>query len=475
MNSRRRLDLFVLVSAVLIGLAGYLGTMLTVSLPDISSQYDVSISEASLILALYAVTGIASVPLIGKFGDVYGKKKTLTATLVVFAVSTACSAFVNSFVLLLITRAIQGIGTGIFVLVLGLVVESYPKKLVPRKVGLLRSILVAGGALGFPVGAYITSLVGWQGNYRIVFPVVIILSIISLVLARESPNLRREKIDIPGGLWLGASMALIVTGLAYGSTWGWTSPRLMAILLIGLLSLIPLFLYERKVDGPVLDIGLLAQRNVLISTVLLFVVNFSMYLSFQSLTYEFQLPVPSGFGVSIISTGLYILPLGIMIVILSYPVGMLISKYGVKPFLYLGSLISALGFYMLSTGYSPLSLSEYLTIVAVGLAFLTVAGQNLLILSVRKSDIGLANGLNTSFSSMGRSIGAPIAASVLTTFSATYVSGTMTYSMPTLFGFRTTYFLAVAFMLISAIMVAFSREVIGRKVKMQAEEEPNVG
>ena len=63
-KSGRRMDVFVIMSAVLIGLAGYLGTMLTVSLPAISSQYGVPISETSLILALYAVTGIASVPLI---------------------------------------------------------------------------------------------------------------------------------------------------------------------------------------------------------------------------------------------------------------------------------------------------------------------------------------------------------------------------------------------------------------------------
>ena len=405
----------------------------------------------------------------------YGKTKILTIVLVLFSISTACTAVVNSFTLLLITRAIQGVGTGIFVLVLGLVVDSYPKRLIPGKVGLLRSILVAGAALGFPLGAYITSFIGWQGNYRIVFPIVIILVILSLILAEDSPVRRKEKVDIAGGLWLGASIGLTVIGLVYGSAWGWTSPKLIAFMLIGILSLVPLFLYERKVEHPVMDVKLLTRRNVLISTLLLFVINFSMYLSFQSLTYEFQLPRPSGFGAGIISTGLYILPLGVMIVILSYPAGMLISRYGVKPFLYLGSIMSALGFCLMSAGNSPISLSAYLTIVAAGLAFLTVAGQNLLVLSVKKSEIGLANGLNTSFSSMGRSIGAPIAASILATFSSTYISGTTVFSMPTVSAFRITYFLAVAFMLILVIVVAFSKEVIGRRVRNENEEDQNVG
>ena len=96
--------------------------------------------------------------------------------------------------------------------------------------------------------------------------------------------------------------------------------------------------------------------------------------------------------------------------------GAAIPKYGVKPFLYLGSIFAAVGFLLLSTYTSVWQIAAYLTVYAFGGGMLTVSIQNLLVLSIEKSEMSLGTALNTDFRYIGMTVGAPIAGALLSTF-----------------------------------------------------------
>ena len=147
--ANRNLILFALLAASVM----YIEIMLTPSLPDIQKYYGVTYGQVSLILALYTVFGTAINPIVGKLGDIYGKKKILVYVLISYCVMVTLTSFAPNFNVLLISRTFQGIGLGIFPLAFSLVREEFPRNLVPKAQGLLSAMFGAGLALGLPLGA----------------------------------------------------------------------------------------------------------------------------------------------------------------------------------------------------------------------------------------------------------------------------------------------------------------------------------
>lgn len=464
--ANRTLVLFALLAASVM----YIEIMLTPSLPEIQRQFGVTYGQVSLVLALYTVFGTAINPIVGKLGDIYGKKKILVVVLISYSVMVTLTSFAPDFNILLISRTFQGVGLGIFPLAFSLVREEFPRELVPKAQGLLSAMFGAGLALGLPLGAFIANSYGWQTNYHIATPFVIALTILIIFMTKESSFRNPEaKMDYVGATILGAALALIVLGLSEGSVWGWTSTPVLGMVLGGLLLLVPLIPYERRLkESAVLDFAQLRIRNVLLSNIMGVIVGVGMLLAFQSVVFQLEDMKPVGYGFDIFTAGLYLLPLAIVMLIVAYPVGVLISKVGVKPFLIVGSIIGSIGFLLISTATTAIQIAGYLSVASVGISILMVAMQNLLVLTVKPHEMGLATSMNTVFRNVGQSLGAPIAGSILSTFTFSVALGTITLQLPTQAAFQYTYYVAAIAFVFGLVASVFAREVIGKKAKVEA-------
>ena len=384
--ANRNLILFALLAASVM----YVEIMLTPSLPAIQKDYGVTYGQVSLVLALYTVFGTAINPIVGKLGDIYGKKKILMVVLALYCVMVTLTSFAPNFNTLLISRTFQGVGLGIFPLAFSLVREQFPRELVPRAQGLLSAMFGAGLALGLPLGAFIANSYGWQTNYHLATPFVIGLSVLLYFTVRESTfRNRNSRMDYLGAGLLGLALALVVLGLSEGSVWGWTSTSTLSLIIVGMLLFVPLVPYERRLkESAVLNFQQLRIRNVFVANILGVIAGLGMLLAFQSVVFQLEDIKPAGYGFDIFTAGLYLLPLAIVMLIVAYPVGVLISKIGVKPFLIAGSIIGSIGFLLISTASSPIQIAEYLSVASVGIAILMVAMQNLLVLSVKPVEMG---------------------------------------------------------------------------------------
>jgi MFS family permease len=457
--ANRTLLLLSLLAATIV----YIDVMLTPALPTIALEYHVSIAQTSLLISLYTVFGVAMMPVIGKLGDIYGKKRTMLCTLVAYLAIATTTSFAPTFDLVAASRFFQGVGLGVLPLCFSLAREQFPRALVPRAQGLISAVQVAGGAAGLLFGALVTSSYGWQANYHLALPLILLLTVLTLLFVRESMNLKPGvKLDYVGAGWLGASLTAFVLGLSEGATWGWTSPITLGLIAGGLLSLVPLAIYERGRSEPVFDLRLLRQRNVLIANTLVLVYGASIYIAFQAFTYLMQLPSPAGFGLSIFSTGIYLLPLIVILLPVALVVGSIIPKYGVKPFMYLGSVFSASGFLLLSLATTPLEAGACFAVYAVGSGMMSVALQNLLVLSLDKSEMGLGTSLNSSFRYIGQSIGAPVAGAILSTFVSS--AGDHSLLLPTRTAFQLCFYSAGLALLVVAVVSIFAKEVMGKHV-----------
>lgn len=470
----------MVILAITVMTVMYVEGMLTPSLPSIAHDFKVSVSQVSLILSIYLVGGVAMTPIIGKLGDIYGKKKLLTITLVIYAVFVSITGFSPNFSFMVISRLIQGVGLSIFPLGMSLIREEFPREIVPKAQALISAMFGAGFAVSLPLGSFVSNYYTWRWTYHSAVPVVIGIVVVVILVIRESKYKRPDvKIDYIGAALLASVLGMFVFALSQGPVWGWHSSSVLELMIASVILLIPLiifeYIYTKKGGEAILSFRLLAQRNVMVTNVAVIVSGLGMFLAMQALTYRFELPSPDGLGRSILSTGISLVPFALGMLVLAPIVGQLISRVGVKPFAVIGSLVSALGFTLqaLIPGYTMTLILEFVT--GAGLSILNASIINYLILTVDPRDMGLATAMNGTFRNVGSSMGAPIAGTLLATFTASYTIGyvgrnPISVILPSHYSFYLAFIIAAAAFIVSIPVILFGQEVLGRK-KVQEQKE----
>jgi MFS family permease len=459
----------------------YVESMLTPSLLSIQQDFGVTSAQVSLVLSAYLVSGAALSPIVGKLGDIYGKKKIFTIVLFVYAAAVTTSGFAPNFTFLVASRTIQGIGLTMFPLTFSLAREEFPRELIPRTQGILSGMFGAGFAVGLPVGSYISENFGWRTTYHTALPLAILFAVLITALVHESKFRKPQaKVDYVGAGALGLSIGLIVLALTQGSNWGWTSTSTLGMMLAGILILPPLAVYERRKSEPVLDLKMMRVRNVSTSNIVMLLTGLALFLAYQIIVFELELSSPVGYGFSIFATGLALVPFAIIMLLFSPGSALLSTRIGAKKVAGIGSVIAAISFVLATTATTSTQLIEYVTLSAVGFALIMTAVQNLLVLTVDPREMGLATSMNTVFRLLGSALGAPIAGSLMTTFTTTLAVGVVAgrpifATVPSSTAFNYAFDIGAALFVIGTVFVLLSREVLSR-LPMQTKapvSEPN--
>ncbi len=469
----------MLLLAFVVIIVMYVEGMLTPSLPSIASGFKVSISQVSLVLSSYLVGGVVLTPVIGKLGDIYGKKKMLSISLVIYAIFVSVTGFSPNFTFMVISRAIQGFGLTILPLGMSLIREEFPREMVPKAQALISAMFGAGFAISLPLGSLVSNNYGWRWTYHSAVPFVIIATILAILMIKESRYRRPEtKVDYVGASLLGALLALFVFGLSQGPVWGWTSFGVTTMFAVSAILVLPLVLFElrytKRGGEAILNFRLLAERNVMVTNLAIAISGMGMFLAMQALTYRIELVAPVGFGKSLLDTGVSLVPFAIGMIVFAPITGQLISRVGVKPFAIIGSVVAAAGFLLqaLLPSYTMVLLFEFVT--GAGLSILNASVINFLILTVDPRDMGLATGMNGTFRNVGSAIGAPVAGSLLSTFTESYLFGPAGHQikvvLPSHLAFYYSFVIAAATFFAGVAIIVFGKEVLGsRKVKEMEE------
>jgi MFS family permease len=451
------------IMAVLVMIVMYVEGMLTPSLPRIASDFGVDVSQVSLVLSVYLVTGVALSPIVGKLGDVYGKKRVLTTVLVIYAIAVSVTGFSPSFEFMVASRAVQGVGLTVFPLAMSLVREEFPREMVPRAQGILSGLFGAGFAVSLPLGAFVSNDFGWRFTYHSAIPVVAAVTIAGFFVLRESPYRRPDAyVDYAGASILAVALAMVVFGLSQGPVWGWRSDPVLGLLIGGMVMLVPTALVEfyqhRKGLDVILDVQLLRKRNVMVTNLIFLISGLGMFLAFQALTFRLEYPAPVGFGESIFQTGLSFVAFAVPMLIFAPLASLLVTRFGTKPLTLLGCGVGAVGFYAATLATTLTQFLEIMVVIGAGLAIMNAAVINILVLTVEPRQMGLATSLNGVFRNVGSALGAPLAGSLMSTY--TVVAYGQVFPSPT--AFHDAYLIAVVAMVLAGVMAVFAKEILGR-------------
>lgn len=204
----------------------YTETMLLPALPHLIHEFNLSYNTSSWILSAYLVAGAVMTPVSGKLSDVYGKKKIMIILISIYTFGLIISPFSSNFIMLLISRILQGIGISVFPVTFGLVREQFPKNKLALSQGIISSMFAGGSVLGLAIGGTIVQYYGWRLTFFSIIPIAIILIFIILRFipkekyAHENINTKIEKsehkFDVRGAILLGVTITtflLFITSL----------------------------------------------------------------------------------------------------------------------------------------------------------------------------------------------------------------------------------------------------------------------
>ncbi len=178
----------------------------------------------SWVLSLYLAFGTVSAAILGKLGDVYGKKKMMVIAMSIYTVGAIMTSYAQDFITLLIARAIQGSGMAMMPFAFSLVREEFPPRLIPQVQGIIGTMFGVGILLSLPLGAYISQNYGWQATYHTAIPFILLEDALVVLLIRESRYRARQKIDWIGAALLSITLMTGIIGISEGPRMGWVAP-----------------------------------------------------------------------------------------------------------------------------------------------------------------------------------------------------------------------------------------------------------
>ncbi|MEU2005070.1 MFS transporter [Rhodococcus sp. NPDC019627] len=251
--SKRRSIVIVFLLVLLIEVFSFEFIMIAPALPNIAAHFGVT--SVSVVYAIGLLVGAVVVPVFAKLGDRYGKKKVLLSASGAVAVGALICIVAPTFEILLLGRAVQGIGMIGSVITYGLIRDLLPAQCVPLGIGGIGVGFGVAGLLGPLLGGWLIDNSGWQAAFWFLFVYVIITGLLVAVFVPETDVRARHKVDYRGALILGVGVGLLM----YAATF---ENYRIAAAVVGLTALISFYFIERRTAEPLISFRLLVYPPV---------------------------------------------------------------------------------------------------------------------------------------------------------------------------------------------------------------------
>lgn len=238
--------------------------MVSLGLPSILREFPTD--QGGWLLTAYLLAGAVAAPLLGKFADLYGKRRILLLALLVSATGAVICAVAPTFEILIAGRALQGVILTSLSLTYSLIRDVYP----PKPAAMAASITVTGmGAFAVVMPLLVGILidaVGFRGLFWFDATWTLALCGAVWLTTPESPLRRVSTPDLLGGALLAGGIGSMLTYVSMGNTWGWTSSTGLLLAVVGALLLAGFVVRVTRVPDPIVNLKLFTQKPLLFVT-----------------------------------------------------------------------------------------------------------------------------------------------------------------------------------------------------------------
>jgi MFS family permease len=170
----------------------YAETMLIPAIPDLIRDFHISYNTSSWLITMYLLAGAVMTPIAGKLSDIHGRKKILLIIMIIYAIGVSVAASSNTFYIMLIARAFQGVGMGMFPIAYTMIRSQFPRNKISIGQGIITSMYASGSVIGLVVGGGIIQYYGWHTTFITVIPISIAL----LIAIWKFVNIKDHRYDV---------------------------------------------------------------------------------------------------------------------------------------------------------------------------------------------------------------------------------------------------------------------------------------
>jgi EmrB/QacA subfamily drug resistance transporter len=417
-----------------------LQSLVAPALLTIQHDLNTTTAGAAWILTAYLLSASVVTPIAGRLGDMFGKKRTMVAVLLILASGTLIAALATSIGVMITARVIQGAGGAVFPLAFAIIRDEFPRERIPHGVALISAIMGIGGGLGIVLAGPIVQHLSYHWLFW--FPLLAVLAATAGIVAYvpESPIRTPGRVDPLGAVLLSGWLVAFLVPISEGPTWGWLSGRTLGLFAVAA-AVLPMWVWaEARSAAPLVDMRMMRLRPVWTTNLAALVIGFGMFASFVLVPQFVELPEATGFGfgASVTQAGLFMVPATMGMIFVGPVSGRLSATVGSKVPLVLGALTSCLAFIFLAAAHgSSWEIYTAMLVMGVGIGFAFGSMANLIIESVPAHQTGVATGMNTIVRSIGGAIGSQVSAGIVT---ATLASD----GLPTERGFTLAFVVAAA-------------------------------
>jgi EmrB/QacA subfamily drug resistance transporter len=415
----RRTSSHVTFAVLAAGISAYslLQSLVTPVLATIQVDLHTTQSTVTWVLTAYLLSASIFTPIMGRIGDVVGKERVFVLTLVALGAGSLLAAIATNVTVMIVARAIQGIGGGVLPLAFGIIRDEFPREKVAGAVGNLASLAAVGAGLGVVLAGPIVNTL----NYHWLFWLPMIVTFAAAVAAHffvpESPVRTAAKISWLPAILLSAWLVCLLLALSQAPTWGWGSVKVIGLIIAAVLLAGVWVEVERRSASPLIDMTMMRRPAVWTNNLVSLLIGSGMYAVLAFLPQFVQTPSSLGYGfsASITQSGLLLLPCTVMMFVAGLASAPLAQAIGGKATVVAGSLVGVVALLLFAFVHDQ-KWELYLgtAILGIGFGLVFAAMSSLIVAAVPQQQTGVASGMNANIRTIGGSIGAALMASIIT-------------------------------------------------------------
>ncbi|MBC9226519.1 MFS transporter [Aeromicrobium sp. 636] len=390
-------------------------TLLLPLLPMLPDLLDASADSTSWLVTATLLTGAIATPTVTRLADMYGKRRMMVLTLAISVLGSILGAFSEDLVLLIVARALQGVGMAVVPVGIAIMRDELPRERIPLGVALMSATLAIGAGVGLPLSGLISEHLDWHAIFWATGAVGIALLIAAMVVLPESPVRTRGSFDFRGALLLSAALTALMLALSKGSHWGWSSPTTLGLVAGGGVLLAIWVPVELRTPSPLVDLRVSSRRSVVLVNSASVLVGFAMFANMLLTTQLLQMPEASGYGLGlgILETGWWMVPNAAAFGLMAPVSAWLTRRFGPQVTALSGALLMGVAYaarVFLSDDLAQVVIGS--VAVGVGTAMVYGALPTMIMRAVPVTETASANGLNVLLRSIGTTSASAIVAAV---------------------------------------------------------------
>ena len=325
-------------------------TIVSVALPVLAGELGVAASTVQWLTSGFLLTMAVVIPTTGYLLQRFTARQMFTAALVSFSAGTLVAALAPGFAVLLTGRVLQAVGTAVIIpLLITTILRVVPVERRGSTMGTVSIVIAVAPALGPTVGGLVLATLGWRAMFWLVLPLALAVLALGVTRLRVPAGERPGRLDVPSVLLSAVGFGGLVYGFsAFGEAGGAGGVPPWLPLLVGVAALVVFVrrqLFLARDGRALLDLGPLRYRTFVVSSTVI-VLTFAALLGIAAVLLPLYLQAVLGYDA--FTTGLAVLPGGLLLGLLGRPVGRLYDRHGARPLVVPGAAVLAVALWGLA-------------------------------------------------------------------------------------------------------------------------------